>query len=576
MSPSLFNGWTSWDDHVYVLNNQLIQHFSWEKLKAVFTTAHVNGTYSPLVLLSWALNHNLHGTSPFGYHFLNLALHVLNTLLVFVLVRKLSDNASIAFGTALLFSIHPMNVEPVAWITGRKDVLYAFFTLTSLVLYTENVRTNSRKPFLFIASLLVFLLALLSKATAVILPILIVLTDILFNRQPNKKMVLEKLPFFGLAVLFGGLAFYAQSQTAALSEMHSASLIDSILAVGHSQLIYILKVVAPFKLSAFHPYPNSLLSVTSIIGIVIWLLALIGGGLLFKRNGTSLIGFGILFFLTSIFPVSQIIPVGPAIVADRYAYVPYVGIFISLSAFVEFLVKKTSKMQVFVYPVCCCFILFLGLCSFNQAKTWKSDQTLWSNVIAHYPNCAKGYVNRGMYYTKMDDSKAALADFQKALNIEPTMVELHQQMGLLNQRLGQYHNAQEAFNKAIELNPFYEPARLNNALNYVYLNNRKMAISELTKLSDISPDYLLTYLNRGVLYEQYGAMTLALADYSKATELAPLDHRGFQYRAVLYYRIEAYGEALHDAARWVELKPTDPNAQKWLDKIRATTNGLEK
>ena len=574
MFPTLLNGWTSWDDQVYVLNNQLIQHLNWEKIKIIFTTPQINGTYSPLVLVSWALNHAIHGFTPFGYHFLNLIIHLINTSLVLLLIRKLGGNAFVSIGAALLFGIHPLNVEAVAWVTGRKDVLYVCFALLSLVTYADYISHNRSSFRFLLLSLCFFFFALLSKATAVVLPVVLLLIDFKYGHSLNKRSFAEKIPYFSLALMFGALAVYAQSQTPALSALEDSNLLQPVLSAGYAHLLYFLKVIVPFKLAAFHPYPpsGSITVVLSVLGLVAWLLAMGGGIFLIRHDKTKLAGFGLLFFLIGILPVSQIIPVGSAIIADRYVYMPYIGLFVAIVSLADGIRKRVVVNPIAYYAVCTTLVLTFGFRAFTQSQTWKSDETLWTNVINEYPDCAKAFVNRGMYYAKSSRLDFAQSDFNQALMLEPTMLELHQQMGLLYQKKQEFQNAERSFRSALELNSEYEPVLLNQALNSAYLGDKEKAISELSNLIGINPENLLAYLNRGVLYEQQDRVELAITDYSKVIEMTPIDYRGYQYRTVLNYRLENYEDALQDARNWNFLQPENAKSQQWIDRIEEQMN----
>ncbi|MBI1289533.1 MAG: tetratricopeptide repeat protein [Flavobacteriales bacterium] len=577
MFPTLLNGWTSWDDKVYVLDNALIQHLSWANLKAIFTTLEVNGTYSPLVLLSWAANYWIEGNSPFGYHLLNLLLHAANAVLVFLFVRRLSESLTVATLAALLFGIHPMNVEPVAWITGRKDVLYAFFSLLSLTTYVKYAQQGFKNRSLVFWSCLFLLFALLSKATAVVVPIWMLLIDLRFADRLNKKILLQKLPFLSLAGVFGLLAIYAQQQTPALSTAIDRSFLHSILSAGYSHLMYFLKALFPFQLAAFHPYPKEGITtdLLSWFGLILWLGTAFASAFWFSKNKRSLTAFGVLFFLIGIFPVSQIIPVGEAVLADRYAYLPYIGLFVASVVFLERLMNRNGIKPMLIQVTILGYAFWLGFSSFQTARTWENDDTLWTNVMRIYPDCAKAYVNRGSYCANRNETELALLDMEKALSLNPNMLELHQQLGLLYQRLERFDDAERSFTNALKLDPTYEPALLNRALNFAYLGNLEKAITDLTLVTVVNESNSLAYLNRGVLYEQVGAMNLAMADYTKVVELKPLEHEGFQYRAVLNFRTGDLNQALQDALKWEDLRPKDAKAQRWLARIYFKLDDLE-
>ena len=205
--PSLQNKFVNLDDPQYLIDNPAVHTWNIVTLKQIFSEQFV-GNYQPITMFSYMVEYKLFGLNPFGYHLMNLLFHLLGTLFVFLIIKKLSGSALIAFITSLLFGIHPLHVESVAWIAERKDVLYGFYFLWALYIYITSIKedSNSLSPIRVGAILLLFLLSLLSKAQAVVLPVVFFAVDFLMNRKFTKKTILEKIPFFVLAVAFGLLA----------------------------------------------------------------------------------------------------------------------------------------------------------------------------------------------------------------------------------------------------------------------------------------------------------------------------------------------------------------------------------
>lgn len=215
LSPCLQNKFTNLDDTQYVVENSVIKELNVENLKTIFSEQFV-GNYQPITMLSYMVEYKLWGLNPFGYHLMNLLFHLLGTLFVFLIIKKLSGNDLIAFITSLLFGIHPLHVESVAWIAERKDVLYGFYFLWALYLYILHTKQEKQFSKYFLFSLILFVLALLSKAQAVVLPVGFFAVDFLMKRKFTKKIILEKIPFFVLAVAFGLLAIKVQGKAGAM------------------------------------------------------------------------------------------------------------------------------------------------------------------------------------------------------------------------------------------------------------------------------------------------------------------------------------------------------------------------
>ncbi|ETW97405.1 MAG: hypothetical protein ETSY1_22875 [Candidatus Entotheonella factor] len=216
MWPTLGNGWTNWDDQFYVLHNPLIRDISIDRIKTIFLTLQVQGIYHPLTLVSYALDYALSGLEPATYHATNLILHILNVGLVFWFIYLLVGSTHIATVTAILFGIHPMHLESVAWISARKDVLYALFFISGLIVYLYYLQSYKRKLGLYLLCFLMFLLSLLSKGMAVTFPLLLLCIDFLLKRRLKGVVIWEEVPFLLLSAGFGIIAIIAEQVGAAL------------------------------------------------------------------------------------------------------------------------------------------------------------------------------------------------------------------------------------------------------------------------------------------------------------------------------------------------------------------------
>ena len=285
MFPSFYTGFINFDDLQYVTQNSYIRNLNSENLRAILLTD-VNGTgnWHPLTMLSLALDYMFSGSNPKGYHLTNILLHILNTLLVFrftfmVCKRlKIKEYLLLSVTASLLFGVHPMHVESVAWVSGRKDLLYTCFYLVSLLFYLEY--TVKPKRYYYFLSMLFFILSLLSKAMAVTLPVVLILVDHMSDRrQKDRKVILEKIPFFTLAIIFGIVAVFTQKSGGA-TEIIRNRFFDQVVFASYGFTEYILKLIWPFHLSPYYPYPERIhgaiplpiyLSLISIL-ILIYLL----------------------------------------------------------------------------------------------------------------------------------------------------------------------------------------------------------------------------------------------------------------------------------------------------------------
>jgi hypothetical protein len=253
-SNALKNDFTNWDDPGYVIDNALVKSLSFDNLKAIFST-YVMGNYHPVAILSLAIDFYFHQLDPHGFHATSVILHLINVLLVFLFVQKLSNRLIAAFIAAVLFGIHPMHVESVSWVAERKDLLYVLFYMASIIAYTLFIKKEKNKTVYYAASIALFILSLLSKGQAVTLPVILLLIDYYSSRTFDKKVFLEKIPFFAISIVMGVVAVLAQKESGAIADMPNHAWYDRIFFASYSFINYIWKMILPLNLSAYYPYP---------------------------------------------------------------------------------------------------------------------------------------------------------------------------------------------------------------------------------------------------------------------------------------------------------------------------------
>jgi len=383
--PVLNAGFVSWDDGEYVYENLFLKN---SDLRSLLTNP-MQGNFHPLTMFTLFINYTISGNDAWSYHLFNLIFHLINCFLVFRLAMSLSkNNTIISFTTAILFGIHPVHVESVAWVAERKDVLYALFFLAGLISYTKYADTNSRKQY-FLTTLFL-ILSLLSKPSAVIFPLAAFCIDLLRKRKLNVKLFIEKIPFFALALLMGIVTFFAQHEAGSFGKIHIDT-INKILYGFYGIMMYIIKLIAPVNLSVFYPFPplNSPLPIEYYIAPVFFVALAFIFYYSLKKN--RVIAFGILFYLVNLLLVLQFLPVGSAVIAQRYAYIPYIGLFFIIGWIIDRYARDTSKAWRVIFPI----VFVLSVLTWKQASTWYSSATLWDQAIKTQPS-AKAYAIRAM------------------------------------------------------------------------------------------------------------------------------------------------------------------------------------
>lgn len=546
--PTLSNEWVNWDDPSYVLDNPLVKSLSRENINTVFHTSQVMGIYHPFTILSLALDYHFWGTDPYGYHLTNLVIHLLNTLLIYFICKRILNSVAISLITALLFGMHPMHVESVAWVSARKDVLYVFFLLISWLFYLVASGKVRRKIFWYLGSLLFFVSAVLSKSIAFVFPFILILSGFMKTGAiPSKKELLRTIPFFVIAGLAMFSAFSGQSETSSIEISQDYSLVHSGFFGSYNIVYYAFKSIVPFQLAAFHPFPFSdqgyelslihYLAILPIIGLIALLY-------LSWRNDKRIFA-GLAFFMVTILPLIQIIPFGKALSSERYTYLPYVGVFIVIGLLAKQISMAKPKFAKWIISLLGVWLIFLGIQSWNQTKSWKNSETLWTQVIETHPDAFYAYYSRGMYYTSINKYDLALEDFNESIHYFPTGLAYYER-GLANEKIGELGQAKQDYLDAINLDIDYPLAHLNLGVLLGKEGDLKKAIDQFEMAIEIDDTYTLAYFNCATVYKMTGNSEKALAYYSKAIQL---DEKNADYhirRGVLYIELGKPADALTD------------------------------
>ena len=546
--PSLFNGITNWDDDVYI-NNPFVKNLSPGGILNLFSV-YFEGNYHPLTLLSLAIDRLIGGGTPFIFHFTNLLFHLANTYLVFVLVRKLAKNDLLALVTFILFGVHTLHIESVAWISERKDVLYSFFYLLSLIVYINYA--SKQKGIHYGLSLLLFLFSLLAKGQAVVLVAVLPLIDFFLGRKWfSIKILSEKIPFFLLFLIFAWVAFRAQQSANALHIAHFP-LSERFAFASFGLTQYLIKSIFPVGLSADYPYPLRLL--TGNIPTFYWLFIILlpfyiaGSYFLFRRS--KIYAFGLGLFILNLLPVLQIIPVGGAIMADRYFYIPSVGLLLCFAmGLLE--IRKAAMKNALLFLFICIF----SVLSFFRCTIWKDSITLWNDVISKYDYTLIACFNRGVAYRNLGEWDKAIADYTKAIELDPKYAEAYCDRGVSYSNLGQWEKAISDYSSAIRINPQFPDAISNRGIAYCNLLQWDKAITDYSRAIGVNPNNKEAYTNRGIALCNLDEWDKAIADYSKAIEIDPQFANGWFNRGNAYGNLGQWDKAIADYSRAIEIDP---------------------
>jgi hypothetical protein len=484
----------TWDDGVYVIQNKLLHDLSWQGLLNIFSYGddlqkQINN-YHPITILSLAFNYKFSGLSPAAYHITNMVFHSFNSVLVFFFVFYLSRKRFLpAIISGLLFALHPMHVESVAWVSERKDVLYTFFFLGGLIAYLKYL--EDEKMWKLAAAFLLFLFSCLSKAMAVPFPIILILIDYFNRRNFSWKLVAEKIPFFALALIIGWMSVHLQALSA-INKFETFTFYQRIMHASFGFITYIQKFFIPGSLSAFYPYPaittTGLLPVSFriapyicvvIFALLVWLVT---------RKGAlpRIIVFGILFYFFTVALVLQFLSVGLAIMAERYTYIPYIGLSFVVGMVADYFVQKKNSTKYIGWGLSAaigilCLMFFFK--THERTKVWKNDISLWSDVLQQYTDGRMNFIyeKRAEKYLEKDQYEASLADYLVISKNNPNNTLALESIGRI---YGKYYND---LGKAIE---FLERAYTTDPKNPIVLNSLGVAMGIKGDFAK-SLDYLL-------------------------------------------------------------------------------------
>jgi tetratricopeptide (TPR) repeat protein len=566
----------NWDDRGYVSENNDINGLQWSNIKLFFTQFYV-GNYQPVTMLLYAIEHKFSAGKASIFHFGNILLHIVNTYLVFLFIRKISpQNKVVALITAAFFAVHPMHVESVAWVAETKDVMYSFFFLLSLIKYTDYL--NSDKLKFLIYSGVFFILSCMSKPAAVILPPVMLLLDYYLQRKFSWKMLIEKIPFFSISLVFGLVAIH--SQVDAIQVMAAKlSFLEHIAIVSHSFLSYLYRAIIPINLSAVYPYP---LELGKTLPLMYYGSIVLVGALLFfvwysRKWGREVI-FGFLFFVITIILVLQFVQVGAATMADRYTYIPYVGIFFIIGKLYE---RITSELNLIKYKNVFVGALIVGFISFsvithNRVKVWENDVTLFSDVIEKYPDTSIPYINRALYYMKFyaenptfDPSQRqsymqqSVADFDTALKKPLNAADsakVYYSRGTIRYYLGDLQGAVGDYDKTILVDPKYSSAYNNRAAANFTLKNYEAAMHDFDKMIELNPGDVSAISNRAKAKQELKDFDGAMRDLNNALQIDNKYANAYFYKASIEVELKDYPAAIKDLDNLIILEPSNSSA----------------
>lgn len=545
-SPSLFNGFSKNDDPVHLLENPTIRSLSPENFRAMFENI-INTTYIPLTTVSYALEYHFFGYNPFVYHLDNLLLHLAVTALIFMFFRRLGFAETAAGIGALIFGIHPMHVESVAWITERKDVLYAVFYMSSVLLYLRYV-SSENKIFYWLSLGLCFL-SVLAKPMALSLPLILLLCDWWKGRRLTKAVFMEKILY---CMIVAGVAFITYTYNARVP-WHSAG--QALMLWIWCFIFYLKKFIWPDPLCIFYQFPKPL----TWSNPEFFFSALVFGAILaalyyFRKH--KIFVFAVCFYFFSIFFLlrfDDLENINP--VSDRFMYLPGVGFCALLGAgFASWIEDQKLRFRKNVILGLAVILVLLTVKTFRQNLDWRDGSKLWSAVIHNSPDLAMAYVHRGAEYHEKGDLKAAAEDYRKAIVLKDDAYA-HSNLAMIYKEEKRYDEAESEYAKAVRIKPDFWGAFYDRGNLYKDTGRFALAVEDYTKAIKLLPGFAEAYANRGTAHFYNGEDDLALSDFNRAIRFDPRSINAINNRAVIFAKQNKFKKAIADFTTSIALDP---------------------
>jgi len=594
----LNNDFINFDDNLYITeNHQIKSGINVQTIKWAFTAV-VASNWHPLTLLSHTLDWSLFGTWAGGHHLVSLLFHIGAVLFLFLFLSKTTKQLWPSAIVAALFAVHPLRVESVAWASERKDVLSMFFGMATLYAYAFYV--EDKKISRYLLCFLLFVLALMSKPMMVTLPFVLLLIDywplqrwqkvpspephktqVVAQQQKNKKkkkrksaeihaehakkpiivqntkqltiqLIKEKIPLFALSVISSLVTVWAQDKGRSIASLDILPFSDRLANALVSYAVYLGKTFWPVNLSIF--YPHQLLSGWQILGAILLLAITTTGVLFFVRKAPFLIT-GWLWYLGTLVPVIGLVQVGNQAMADRYTYLPSVGILIMLVWGLLYLVPKEKKRKSVLTPLSVVAILVMMLLSWQYCRSWKNSVAIFSHALKTTRNNHLAHNNLGVAFDEAGKRQEAIYHYRAALEIHPEYDSALVNLGAALAAVGKSDEAVVFYRQAIRKNPMSAHAHINLGVALAAAGNKQEAIRHYYEAIKIDPNLAEAHYNLGNLFAAERKNSEAESCYRQAVRTNPGHSKAYYNLAEVLLKSGKINEAIEHFEKSVELDP---------------------
>jgi len=583
----------NYDDNRYITGNGHVQAgLTGESIVWAFTTSYASN-WHPVTWLSHMLDYELYGDRPKGHLLTNVFLHITNTLLLFMVLFRLTGAIWQSAFVAVLFALHPLNVGSVAWTAERKNVLSTLFWLLTMGAYISYVNKPSIKKYGWVALFLA--LGLMSKPMLVTLPFVLLLLDYwplrrwnikntngsieqTTNSAPLSRLILEKIPLFLLVIGSITTTLIVQKMGGAVKSFDVFPLKERFINAFVSYLSYLQKMVWPSNLSIFYPHPEGALPVWKgvLCGMVLLGITILAVKWIKKAPYFAL---GWFWYLGTLVPVIGIVQVGAQAMADRYAYVPLIGIFIILAWGISGLLEKWDPRKKALPIAAGAVILVLMVGAWVQAGHWKNSITLFKHAISvtknQYPSFAVAYDNLGYALAKKGDIGEAITHYKTAIKINPNYANTYNNFGALLARQESLKEAITHYKTAIKIAPNFAKAHNNLGHALGEKGDIDAAITHYKTAIKINPNFAIAYVNLGISLGEKGDIGAAITHYKTAIKINPSYAKAYNNLGIAFAKKRDMDAAITHYRTAIKINPNYANPYNNLGAALAQKGSLK-